>query len=97
MPRHTPSRTGSTATPQASALSEGEIDRWADLIADGQASFPADLPPIDQDRLRAAVQRRRRNRLVRHIARAIALDLRRAACSMEVKSCSDVDSIRSSP
>jgi hypothetical protein len=55
------------------------MDRWATLIADGQDAFPADLPPPDRDRLLAEVRRRRRDRLVEHIARAIALDLRRAA------------------
>jgi hypothetical protein len=52
---------------------------WAELIADGRDQFPAGLPPPDRDRLLAEVRRRRRERLVRHIARAIALDLRGAA------------------
>jgi hypothetical protein len=49
------------------------------LIADGRDQFPADLLPPDRDRLLAEVRRRRRQRLVQHIARAIALDLHGAA------------------
>jgi hypothetical protein len=60
-------------------LTPEQIERWAELIADGSDAFPADLPPPDQDRLLSAVQRRRRDRLVLHIARAIAHDLGGAA------------------
>jgi hypothetical protein len=49
------------------------------LIADGRDSFPADLPRSDRDLLLAEVRRRRRDRLVQHIARVIALDLRDGA------------------
>jgi hypothetical protein len=48
------------------------------LIADGHDQFPANLPPPDRDALLMAVRQRRRERLVLHIARAIALDLHRA-------------------
>jgi hypothetical protein len=48
------------------------------LIADGRDPFPADLLPPDRDRLLVEVSRRRRDRLIQHIARAIALDLRGA-------------------
>ena len=58
-----------------------QVQRWSELIADGYDAFPADLTPPDRDRLRAEVCRRRRQRLVQHIARAIALDLHGAALS----------------
>ena len=74
MPRRT--RTHTSPMLAARGLSNDELARWADLIADGRDAFPADLPPPDRDQLRAEVRRRRRDRLVRHIARALALELR---------------------
>ncbi len=68
---HSPPTSGSTLSPE-------QVQRWAELIADGRDAFPADLPPGDRGRLQAEVCRLRRDRLVRHIARAIALDLRGA-------------------
>jgi hypothetical protein len=62
----------------SSALTAEQVQRWAELIADGSAQFPADLAPPDRDRLLAEVSRRRRDRLIQHIARAVALDLRGA-------------------
>ena len=47
------------------------------MIADGRGEFPTGLAPPDRDRLLAAVRRRLRDRMVRHIARAIAARLRR--------------------
>jgi hypothetical protein len=71
----------SNRTPAATTeptLTQEQVQRWADLIADGRDSFPANLSPFDRDRLLAEVRRRRRDRLVLHIARAIACDLRGA-------------------
>lgn len=65
-------------TPPDQSLSSDQIQRWAELIADGGDRFPANLPRADQNRLAAEVRRRRRERLIRHIARVIALDLRHA-------------------
>jgi hypothetical protein len=56
-------------------LADDQVNRWAELIAGGRDRFPPDLPPSDRDRLLTEVRRRRRDRLVQHIARAIALDL----------------------
>jgi hypothetical protein len=66
------------AVPAERTRDPGQLQRWAELIADGREQFPTSLPPPDRDRLLAAVRRRRRDRLVQHIARAIALDLRGA-------------------
>jgi len=62
-------------------LTQDQVQRWAELIAVGRDAFPVDLPPPDRDSLLAAVRRRRRDRLVLHIARAIACDLRVAELS----------------
>ena len=91
MPRKLPSRNrpphGSDGTPTTTiadpagpaGLAGDQVDRWADLIADGRGEFPTDLAPTDRDRLAAAVRRRLRDRLFRHIARAVAARLRREA------------------
>ena len=55
------------------------LDRLADLVADGEVDFPAGLGPADAARLTVLVRRRLRDRLVRYIARQIALDIHRAA------------------
>jgi len=60
-------------------LTDDQVGRWADLIADSRDGFPDNLPPPDRERLLAAVRVRLRGRLVRHIARAIAARLRRPA------------------
>jgi hypothetical protein len=62
----------------ASRLTPEQVRRWAELIADGRDRFPADLQPPDREGLLAAVLRRRRDRLVQYIARAIASALRGA-------------------
>jgi hypothetical protein len=58
-------------------LTPEQIRRWAALVADGTSEFPGDLAPADRDRLLAETRRLLRERLVRLIARAIAIDLRR--------------------
>jgi hypothetical protein len=58
-------------------LTDDQLDRWADLIADGRGEFPTELDPPHRDRLLVAVRCRLRDRLVRYIARAIAARLRR--------------------
>ena len=79
MRRPKPQRTDRAAVARIEpTLTHEQVQRWAELIADGRDSFPADLAPPDRDRLLAEVRRRRRDRLVLHIARAIACDLRGA-------------------
>jgi hypothetical protein len=79
MRRSSPQRTDRAPKDLAEPTLDCErLHRWAELIADGRDQFPADLPPPDRDRLLAKVRRRRHDRLVQHIARAIALDLRGA-------------------
>jgi hypothetical protein len=82
MPRETrlPASPAPTPTPPSvPGLTDDQVSRWADLIADGRDTLPDDLPPPDQARLLAAVRERLRGRLVRLIARAIAARLRRPA------------------
>jgi hypothetical protein len=69
----------SVLAPPASRLTTDPVQRWAAVIVDGHDQFPIELPPPDRDRFLAAVRRRRRDRLVQHIAHAIALALRGAA------------------
>jgi hypothetical protein len=56
-------------------LKQDQIQRWAELIADGRGEFPTELPPTDQNRLAAEVRTLLRNRLVRLIARAVATQI----------------------
>jgi hypothetical protein len=84
MPRKTRPRPRPAPEPSASptsSLTEDQLHRWADLIADGRDTLPDDLPPFDRERLRVAVGHRLRGRMVRLIARAIAARLRRQARS----------------
>jgi hypothetical protein len=74
-----PSANQAPTTAAASALTEEQVSRWADLIAEGQDAFPDKLPAADSNRLAAAVRKRLRNRLVRFIARAIAAEIHRKA------------------
>ncbi len=70
---------GSTPAPAAisEALSADQIDCWAELIAAGRDEVPAHLAIADRERLKAAVRHRLRDRLVRLVARAIAMNLHR--------------------
>jgi hypothetical protein len=79
MPRLPPTRKDLPHSPEPSALTADQVDRCADLIADGRGEFPDGLPPTDRARLLAAVRPRLRGRLFRLIARAIAGRLRRPA------------------
>lgn len=51
------------------------LRRWAALVAVGEAPLPEDLKPAEIEIVLAEVARLRRQRLVRLIARAIALDI----------------------
>ena len=86
-----PSRTGPAGpTPGDAALPDdpgrptpGRLERLADLVADGQAELPDGLDPADERRLAELVRRRHRDRLVRFIARQIALDIHRELADPE--------------
>jgi hypothetical protein len=65
---------GSERTPFAKSPNEHQA-RIAQLVADGQVELPLELP---QEQLRDVidlVRNRRRQRLVSHIARCIAIDI----------------------
>ena len=49
-----------------------QLARWADRIADGRDDFPSALAKSDRDQLAELVRERLRNRLIRHISRAVA-------------------------
>jgi hypothetical protein len=83
MPRRPPPptspRLNSQTPPPGSAetcLTPEQVNRWADVIAEGRDVFPEGLPSPRRERLLAAVRERLRNRLVRFIARAVAARLR---------------------
>jgi hypothetical protein len=48
------------------SLDHDQLDRWAQMIADGRSEFPNGLAPLHHDRLLAAVRQRLRDRMVRH-------------------------------
>jgi hypothetical protein len=54
-----------------------QLARLAELVADGKAALPRGLPSAQLQELIRQVQRRRRDRLIQFIGRAIARDLRR--------------------
>jgi hypothetical protein len=74
-----------TATSSPAPLNRSEIlpsvepaerlRRWAALVAVGEAPLPAEFSPAELSIVLAEVARLRRQRLVRVVARAIALDL----------------------
>jgi hypothetical protein len=53
-------------------LTDEQINRLAEMIADGRCDFPQELSPADAQRLGLQVSGRLRNRLIHLIARAIA-------------------------
>ncbi len=55
--------------------SPGKLDRIADLVAQGEFPFPGDLDADELNRLAVAVRERQRRRLVKFIARSIALEI----------------------
>lgn len=55
-----------------------DIERWAPLVANGEVPFPKDLARDQRTLLLFEVNRLRRGRLVRYIARAIASDIERS-------------------
>lgn len=62
---------------RAGRLSQEQLRRWAALIAKGDTEFPDDLDDNDRDLLLGRCRALLRNRLVRLVARAIALDIHR--------------------
>lgn len=66
-----------SANPAVGKESERSVDleRWAQLIADGEVSFPGDLAPERAEILRRKVRECMRRRLMRFIARRIAKEI----------------------
>jgi hypothetical protein len=58
-------------------LTADQVSKWAGRIADGRDPFPTDLADPDRSALAEAVRTRLRDRLQRHVARAIAERLAR--------------------
>lgn len=72
-------RTDSTAsaTRGSSDPHPDDLDRLADLVAEGRAEIPEGLAPAAEERLIGLVRRRARERLIRFIAEEVARDIRR--------------------
>ena len=64
-----------------------QLRLWARLVADGEAEFPPDLPPDQEQSLLYEVRRLRRARLITFIARQIALDIHRERRTEEDDLC----------
>lgn len=65
-------------TDVASKIRTGEhvdLERWAQLVADGQVPFPPHLESSAQEAILHRVAHLRRSRLLKFIARVIASDL----------------------
>jgi hypothetical protein len=77
-PRLAPTQAPSAAVAPPSTLTDKQLDRWADLIADGRGTLPDDLPSPERARLLAAVRQRLRGRMLQLVARAVAARLRAA-------------------
>ncbi len=82
MPRHSRKQSCPTPAPLvplslSPGLTDDQVSRWADLIADGRGDFPDDLSGADRERLLVSVRQRLRRRLVQFIARAVAVQLHR--------------------
>lgn len=71
---------GRSAPPAVSGpLTSDQLDRWTDVIADGECGLPRGLNQAQEQQLRELVRRRLRQRLVQFIARQIARDIQREA------------------
>jgi len=66
-----------SSAPATEELSTDQLTRWADLIANGEVGFPANLPAGQLRKLIAEVRQLRRDRLIHYIAHAIARDIHR--------------------
>jgi hypothetical protein len=64
-----------TLGPTAAALTSEQRKRWADLVATGEAAFPDNLLEVDNEALCREVRQRRRDRLIRFVACAIAREI----------------------
>jgi hypothetical protein len=85
-PVHQPEATPGDANLDANEpWTEGQLARWAELIAEGRAAFPAALPSVQAAQLGSEVRKRRQARLLRWIAQVVAQDLSRDSglCSGE--------------
>ena len=58
-------------------LTDEQMERWAQLLADGEVEFPEALPAHQAEALVAEVRRLRRKSLIRFIARQIARHIKR--------------------
>lgn len=77
MPRRNPTPSGSAPnlrqpTLDPAGLTADQVAKWAERIAEGRDEIPADLADPDRTALAEAVHGRLRDRLIRHVARAIA-------------------------
>lgn len=81
MPRHNPRRVSDAASANRPTApdhrNDSDFAAMAELIAAGQLPFPTELAESEQQQLAEQVGRLRHARLVKFIARQIALDIAR--------------------
>jgi hypothetical protein len=87
-PDRTPERIEQqTGEPSALACVPGRwpsyLARLAELVADGEAEFPTQMSEEDAEPLRRLIRQQLRERLMRYIARQIAVDLHNSSCNTE--------------
>ena len=83
MPRQKTSHAAQVSRTDARHLTDEQIGKLAELIADGRYPYPEDLGPEDDKRLQVQVRHRLRERLLRFITRAIARHLQRESRKSE--------------
>lgn len=79
-PSHSQTSTDAGLSPHRN-LTDEQIDRLAEMIADGRCDFPHDLPATAVQPLHREISARLWRRLIQHIARAIADHLQRVSDS----------------
>lgn len=56
-------------------LSPVKLDHIAKMVAQGELPFPENIEPEQMNQLALEVRKQRRRRLIRYIARSIAMDI----------------------
>ncbi len=84
-PDPTATATAESLSLPAAGLSGQQLNRWAELVATGEAGFPDNLLKADEAALCRQVRQRRRDRLIRFVARAIAREIWRELQTIEEK------------
>src|SRR5262249_33485781 len=80
-----PSANTESQGPPSLVLTPEQLQRWADLVARGEADLPLGLAQAQEEELQQQVRRLRRALLVQFIARQIAQDIQRPTGAHSLK------------